>query len=193
MRHDRQQRGKTVPKPISALAILVLAFGAMADEPDLSPVTSLAVDLERVVELGTVSPVDGITSAGQPDKAALEVFAGSGYTTVIDMRSREEDRGFDEAEFVEALGMHYVEFPIASEDDVSFDSARKLDELLQSSPGPVLVHCASGNRVGALLALRASLHGAGDEDALKLGRDGGLTRLEPVVRERFAEGDKRGQ
>lgn len=182
-----------MPKPISALVILVLAFGAMAGEPDLSPVTSLAVDLERVVELGTVSPVDGITSAGQPDKAALKVFADSGYATVIDMRGREEDRGFDEAAFVENQGMHYVAFPIASEDDVSFDSARKLDDLLQSSAGPVLVHCASGNRVGALLALRASLHGADDEDALKLGRDGGLTRLEPVVRERLAERENRGQ
>lgn len=179
-----------MPKPISALAILVLAFGAMADEPDLSPVTSLAVDLERVVAVGKVAAVDGISSAGQPDKAALAVFADNGYATVIDMRARDEDRGFDEAAFVESLGMHYVAFPIASEDDVSFDSARKLDELLRSSPGPVLVHCASGNRVGALLALRASLHGADDAEALAFGREGGLTRLEPVVRERLADDDK---
>lgn len=179
-----------MPKPISALAILVLAFGAVADEQDLSPVTSLAVDVDRVVELGTVSPVDGITAAGQPDKAALEVFADSGYATVIDMRGSDEDRGFDEAALVESLGMHYVAFPIASEDDVSFNSARKLDELLQSSPGPVLVHCASGNRVGALLALRASLQGADDAEALAFGREGGLTRLEPLVRERLAEDGK---
>jgi uncharacterized protein (TIGR01244 family) len=165
----------------------------MADQPDLAPVTSLAVDLQRVAELGTVSPVDGITSAGQPDKAALEVFADSGYATVIDMRGREEDRGFDEAAFVEELGLHYVAFPIENEEDISFARARQLDELLRELPGPVLVHCASGNRVGALLALRASLGGAADEDALKLGRDGGLTRLEPVVRERLAEGDNRGQ
>lgn len=179
-----------VPKPISALAILVLAFGALADEPDLSPVTSLAVDLERVVELGMVSPVDGITSAGQPDKEALQVFADSGYATVIDMRAREENRGFDEAAFVEELGLRYIAFPIDSEDAVSFANARKLDELLRDSPGPVLVHCASGNRVGALLALRGSLNGADDEQALQLGRDGGLTRLEPVVRERLAEDDR---
>ena len=179
-----------MPRPISALAVLLLAFGAMADEPDLAPVSSLTVDLERVVELGTVSPVDGITSAGQPDKAALEVFADSGYATVIDMRGRDEDRGFEEAAFVEELGLHYVAFPIESEDDVSFAKARQLDELLRENPGPILVHCASGNRVGALLALRASLNGADDEDALRLGRDGGLTRLEVVVRERLAAGDR---
>jgi uncharacterized protein (TIGR01244 family) len=184
-----ERRGNIVRKPITALTILFLAFTAAADEPDLTSVTRLKVDLGQVVELGTVSAVDGITSAGQPDKAALEVFADVGYATVIDMRAAEEDRGFEEAAFVEELGMHYVAFPIASEDAVSFDNARKLDELLQEYPGPVLVHCASGNRVGALLALRASLDGADDEQALALGREGGMTRLEGLVRKRLAEGD----
>ena len=175
---------------ISALTILALAFGAMAQEPDLGAVTGLKVDLKQVVELGTVSPVEGISSAGQPDKAALEVFNDAGYSTVIDMRAEDEDRGFEEAAFVEELGMHYVAFPIANEDEISFESARKLDELLQQYPGPVLVHCASGNRVGALLALRASLDGADDEQALALGREGGLTRLEGLVRKRLEERDQ---
>ena len=172
---------------ISALTILALAFGVLAQEPDLTPVTSLKVDLEQVVRLGTVSPVDGITAAGQPDKAGFEVFAKSGYATVIDTRAADEDRGLEEAEFVEDLGMHYVAFPIASEDDVSFESARKLDELLQRYPGPVLVHCASSNRVGAILALRASLHGADDAEALAVGREGGMTRLEGLVKKRLEE------
>ncbi len=104
------------------------------------------------------------------------------------MRAEDEDRGFDEAAFVEELGLHYVAFPIASEDAISFDSARKLEELLQEYPGPVLVHCASSNRVGALLALRASLEGADNDQALEMGREGGLTRLEDIVRKRLAEG-----
>ncbi len=174
----------------SALVVLGLAFGVVADETDFGPVSRLTVDLEKVVELGTVSPVDGITSAGQPDEAALEVFADAGYATVIDMRGEAEDRGFDEAAVVEALGLHYVTMPIENDAAISFDNARKLDALLQEYPGPVLVHCASGNRVGALLALRASLEGADDERALALGREGGLTRLERVVQERLAGEDK---
>jgi uncharacterized protein (TIGR01244 family) len=170
--------------------MLVVAFGAIADEPGLSQGAGPKADLERVVELGTVSPVEGITVSGQPDKAALQVFADSGYTTVIDMRGRDEERGFEEAAFVEELGLRYVAFPIEDEADISFENAEILDELLREHSGPVLVHCASGNRVGALLALRASLDGADDEDALQLGREGGLTRLEGVVRERLAEGEK---
>ena len=174
-------------RPISALMTIAIAFAAVADQPDLRPVSSLKVDLDRVVELGTVSSVDGITSAAQPDEAALEVFADAGYATVIDLRGEGEDRGFDEAAVVEELGLHYVSLPIEGKDDISFDNARKLDELLQEYPGPVLVHCGSGNRVGALLALRASLAGKDDESALELGRTGGLTGLESVVQERLAE------
>ena len=175
---------------ISLLALLALAFGATADETDLGGVTGLKVDLDRVVELGTVSPVDGVTSAGQPDKAALEVFADVGYATIIDLRGANENRGFEEAAVVEELGMHYVALPIESKDAISFENARKLDALLEEYPGPVLVHCGSGNRVGALLALRASLDGADDESALATGLDGGLTGLEEVVKERLAEGDE---
>ena len=172
---------------ITALVVCALALGAVADETDLGAVTSLKVDLDQVVELGTVSSVDGITSAGQPDEAALEVFADAGYATVIDLRGTGEDRGFDEAAVVEDLGLHYVTLPIAGKDAISFDNARKLDGLLKEYPGPVLVHCGSGNRVGALLALRASLDGADDEKALALGREGGLSSLEGVVRERLDE------
>jgi uncharacterized protein (TIGR01244 family) len=184
------KRGVTVLRYTSALIIFALAFGAVADETDFRGVTGLKVDLEQVVELGTVSSAEGVTSAGQPDEEALEVFADAGYATVIDLRGTEEDRGFDEAAVVEDLGLHYVNMPIGDKDAISFDNARKLDELLEQYPGPVLVHCGSGNRVGALLALRASLDGADDEKALALGLEGGLTSLEGVVRERLAEGDE---
>jgi hypothetical protein len=47
------------------------------------------------------------------------------------------------------------------------------------------MHCGSGNRVGAVLALRQSLNGASDEESIQYGKDAGLTRLEDVVRERL--------
>jgi uncharacterized protein (TIGR01244 family) len=184
------KRAHAVIRAIGGLLVFAFAFGAVADETNLQAVTGLKVDLERVVELGIVSAVDGVTSAGQPDEAALEVFADSGYATVIDLRGAGEDRGFDEAEAVEELGLHYVTMPIDDKDAISFDNARRLDELLDEYPGPALVHCRSGNRVGALFALRASLDGADDDTALALGREGGLTSLEGVVRERLAEGDE---
>ncbi|MDH3482305.1 MAG: protein tyrosine phosphatase family protein [Gammaproteobacteria bacterium] len=159
-----------------------LALSACAGDIEATPASPLKVDLENVVADGVVRPVDGITSAGQPDEAAFGIFADSGYAAVIDLRTDGEDRGLDEKAVVEGLGMDYVSLPIGS-DGISFENARALDELLKAYDKPVLVHCASANRVGALLALRASLGGADDETAMQLGRQGGMTRLEPKVRE----------
>ena len=54
-------------------------------------------------------------------------------------------------------------------------------------PVPVLLHCGSGNRVGALLALAAfHVDGRPADAALQYGLDSGLTRLEPVVRDHLS-------
>ena len=170
------------------LSLLLGFVAACAANNGSDPGPSTYVEIASVIESGHVQPVDGITAAGQPDMAALKVFAESGYVAIVDMRGPDEDRGIDDEKgVVEGLGLEYVAFPITSEDELSFDRARELDELIQTYDGPVLVHCASSNRVGAMLALRHSLNGASDEEALQHGREGGLTRLEPVVVKRLAE------
>ena len=160
------------------LALLLAGQIAYAGDATTDP---LKVDLDQVVEQGRVSPVDGITSAGQPDEAALRIFSESGYVAVIDMRTPGEDRGLDEPATVTGLGMEYLAFPIDS-GDITLDKARELDELLAQYDEPVLVHCASANRVGALLALREYLASGDAEKALQTGREGGMTRLEGDVR-----------
>lgn len=167
------------------MLVAVFTAPAFAGDVDSSAVTSLKVDIAAVKELGTVSAVDGMTASGQPDAAALEVFAESGYAAVIDLRGPDEERGFDQQAAVEDLGMDYINLPVVGRDGVSFDNAGKLSDILDRYDAPVLVHCGSSNRVGALVALGASLDGAADDAALEAGREAGLTRLEGVVRERL--------
>jgi len=130
-----------------------------------------------------VTPVDGISSTGQPDEAALQVFADSGYVAVIDLRTDKEKRGIEEAAVVEGFGMQYVNVPIAGVKGVNFESARALQQVLADFDEPVLVHCGSGNRVGALLALGQVLDGADHESAIEHGKTAGMTVLEKRVRE----------
>ena len=82
-------------KLILLLGLVVSAASLLADEVNLRPVSDLKVDLDAVVERGEVHPVDGVTTAGQPDEASLKVFAESGYAAVIDLRTAGEDRGMD--------------------------------------------------------------------------------------------------
>ena len=143
------------------------------------------VNIGDVRAIEDLQPIDGITSSGQPDAEALEVVAASGYVAVIDMRGSNENRGLDEKAVIETLGLEYVEFPLVGSEAISFENARQLDKLLAEFDGPVLLHCGSGNRVGAILALRHSLQGADDKDAMEFGKSAGLTSLEPVVKDRL--------
>jgi uncharacterized protein (TIGR01244 family) len=133
-------------------------------------------------------PIPGITTAGQPSADQLAGVAKSGIKTVIDLRGLAEDRGMDERAAVEKLGMSYVTLPVEGGNGVTFANATALDKLLAGAKGPVLVHCATGNRAGALLALRAKLKGADNDSALALGVASGLTGLKPAVEKKLEQG-----
>ena len=132
--------------------------------------------------------LEGITAAGQPSASALEAAAKSGYKSVIDLRAPSEDRGFDEKAVVEGLGMTYMSLPVEGPGGVSYANAGKLDKLLAELPKPILLHCSSGNRVGALIALRASAGGMDDGAALELGVANGLGSLKSTVEQKLATG-----
>ncbi len=131
-------------------------------------------------------PIEGLLSGGQPTPEHLEQAARAGYKTVINLRDPAEG-GFEwEEETTTRLGMRYVNLPVAGVSGLTRENVERLDAALGEAlaEGPVLLHCGSGNRNGALLALReAWLRGADPEKAIELGKAAGLTRLEGEVRE----------
>ena len=127
-------------------------------------------------------PQPGPHTGGQPSQDDLARLKSEGVRTVIDLRGPQEDRGYDEAAEAQRLGLHYIALPIAGKDDITPANAAALHALLKERDGEVLLHCASGNRVGALLALAAvQVDGASPEAALTLGRAAGLKLLPTVA------------
>lgn len=126
---------------------------------------------------------DDFYVAGQPTAQELVEFAGDGGRHVIDLRGPSESPGFDEAAVVREAGMTYHKLPITGAAGLTRENVRSLDSLLSRLEGEkTLLHCASANRVGALMALRAKwLYGASEAEALALGREHGLTSLQPQV------------
>ncbi len=123
-------------------------------------------------------PLEGVATAGQPDREQLERLAEAGYKTVIDLRTPGEPRGFDEPEIVGRAGMEYVSIPVGHEDidDGAFDRFREL--MADQGRRPVLVHCSSANSVGALLIPYLILdEGNSPEDARDIAARVGLRRL----------------
>jgi len=120
-------------------------------------------------------------SAGQPSEQVLSQLAKKGLVNVINLRGNGEFDGFDEPRLVGSLNMNYQSLPIANAADINFENASKLDAMLNASDEPTLVHCGSGNRVGALIALNHFAKNGDLEQALQAGRDAGMTRLEERV------------
>jgi uncharacterized protein (TIGR01244 family) len=133
-----------------------------------------------------LQPRPGLHTSGQPTLEQLDTLAAQGVHTVIDLRGADEDRGYDEAAELKSRGMAYHSLPINGKDDLNADNAAALKRLLDASGGDVLIHCHTGNRAGALLALMAAKdEGLAPEKAMELGKNAGMTSLAPVVEEKL--------
>ena len=131
------------------------------------------------------TPVAGVVTAGQPSAAQLEALAQAGLRTVVDLRASAEPRGFDEAERVRAAGMTYHPVPVTPT-TLGADEFEAVRELLRArDTRPTLVHCASGNRVGALLIPYLVLDdGRSPDEALAIAHEVGL-RSDDLARVAF--------
>ncbi|GAB3030370.1 MULTISPECIES: sulfur transferase domain-containing protein [Oleiagrimonas] len=135
-------------------------------------------------------PGAGAYCGGQPTDEQIAAFAREGGECVINLRPLAEQAGWDEAAAVKAHGMTYVHIPVANPDDLTRDAAAKLAQATQQHDvSRMLIHCASGQRVGALVALKAGwIDGQSVDEAIATGREAGLDRLEPVVRAKLQAG-----
>ena len=122
---------------------------------------------------------------GQPSSRQLVDAKAMGLQQIINLRPTTEDAGFDEVSEVAGLGVAYHCLPISGRADLTLENVHRFEALLTSAGDvPVLVHCASGNRVGALFALRAAwLQGQNVEAALQIGKQHGLTSMLDAVKE----------
>jgi len=131
-------------------------------------------------------PMAGVLSGGQPTQEQVEIAARAGFRTVVNLRT-DAETGFEwEQAVVEDLGMRYVQIPVAGGKGLTREIIERIDDALDSAikNGPVLLHCASGNRIGAVLALRAAwLEELAAEAAISYGLASGMTSLEPLTRE----------
>lgn len=137
-------------------------------------------------------PDKGVMAAAQPTGEQLQVLAEEGYKTVIDLRAPEEPRGYDEVEAAKANGLTYVNVPVTIEnmDQATID---RFVKVMDKAEKPILLHCASSNRVGALWYAYLVEKGMAPAEALEKGRAAGLKnpeltkKIEALVAERQAK------
>ncbi|HLH40514.1 MAG TPA: tyrosine-protein phosphatase [Bryobacteraceae bacterium] len=124
---------------------------------------------------------DLLYRGGQPSRAGFKNLASLGVKTIIDLREVGEHSQADEAFWVKADGMRYVNIPLAGlSAPRDADVAKALALLNDSSAGPVFIHCRRGaDRTGTIVACYRIWHDHWqNRQALDEARHLGMSRFE---------------
>ena len=154
---------------VASALIVAAAFAAEISPPSESGrkqriERALGTDVPRVLCLD-----DSFTTGGQPTGEAYVKAAANGFRAVLSLRTNSE--GVDlvlERARVKSNRMRYFNIPVNS----AAPRAEQADEFLRiardKTNHPMLVNCASANRVGAfMMILRVVEQGWSEEQALE--------------------------
>jgi len=161
-----------------AAGSLLLAFAMNGVAADTDVLASLP---------GHIAVDSRLHVSAQPSIEALTKLGSAGVRTVIDLRPDSETPDLDEKAVVESSGLIYRALPVAGKTGLTRENVSAFDGLLaEAKDGKVLLHCASGNRVGAMMALRARwLLGKSADEAMAIGKAAGMTGLAADVKSLF--------
>lgn len=143
------------------------------------------IDLENMFE-PYFRPDDNTIVCGALDDEKVATLAAAGVELVLNLQP-DDELSFDERAAVERAGMYYEQLPISGANDLKQLNILAFDNILRQYHGKkTVLHCGSGNRAGAAVALRAGwLRGRKMDTALERGRSHGLTKLEEEVHNRL--------
>jgi protein tyrosine phosphatase (PTP) superfamily phosphohydrolase (DUF442 family) len=132
---------------------------------------------EGILNFAKVS--DRLYRGAQPNSEGIKSLKNLGVKTIINLRMTEESWK-DEAALAVAHGISYTNVPFRGFGRPSDEQVQKVLEIIETSPGPVFVHCLHGcDRTGTVVACYRIKHDRWPtETALKEAAVHGLSWLE---------------
>ncbi len=126
-----------------------------------------------------------VGTAGVVAEGGFEEAKRLGYRTVINLNTAEEG-AIEEDERVRRVGLDYVSIEVPTEAPTLAQVETFAGYVDDPANYPILVHCVSSNRVGAMWALYRAAAGVPGEIAIQEGRTVGLKpSREGAVREQL--------
>jgi uncharacterized protein (TIGR01244 family) len=151
-----------------------------------------AADTETFGIPNATFPEPGVMAAGQPTGEQIQLLAEEGYKTLIDLRAPAEPHGVPEPEAARQNGMAYVNIPITL-DTLGHATIDRFLEAMETAQRPILLHCSSSNRVGALYYAWLVLEkGVSPQEALKRSKAAGLRAPELIDKVAKLVAERRG-
>jgi len=161
----RSSTRRSRPGARGLAAVLVLVGAPLAAQ---IPET---VDPAEIPRYRVLRP--GLAVGGQPSPQALMRLEEMGFKTIVNLRTRQEGAA-EQEQVVRALGLDSVWVPVSSR-TFSIEAVEAVEKVLQDPErGPVLLHCAGSDRVGAVWAVIQVREGRSLEEAEAAGRAAGL-------------------
>ena len=108
----------------------------------------LALESFESGSVDLVDPHDWISLEKQPTAAELEQASKDGVQTVINLRPSASTPDSTSAPIVTGLGMHTRISRSGAQAELTDDIFEESRALLRDAERPILLHCASANRVG---------------------------------------------
>jgi protein tyrosine phosphatase (PTP) superfamily phosphohydrolase (DUF442 family) len=131
---------------------------------------SLKDDVPRILCIN-----EDFATGAQPSGSAYSKLAANGFHSVLNLRTAEEGADLEmERKLVTGAGMRYFSIPVISTAPRP-EQADQFIRIVKDTPNhPMLIHCASANRVGAFMMIyRTVEHGWPEEkayeEAVKIG------------------------
>jgi uncharacterized protein (TIGR01244 family) len=154
----------------TVLPLLLLAAAAAAPAAELPE----SVEAGRIPAYRRLSPA--LAAAGQPSPEALAALDELGVRTVVNLRTDLEGAAAEKP-VVEAQGIRYVSIPVTPDAFSAADVDAVQAVLADGAAAPVLLHCASANRVGGVVAVLEARGGRSLDEAIAAGKAAGLHGL----------------
>ena len=115
--------------------------------------------------------------SGQPDREVFKNLKDKGLDLVINIRTPEEmealekEKGFDEASFLDSLGIPYVMASIGGKTGYTVEAIEKINEAILGHNGNIMIHCRSAGRAtNAWVAWLINYYKMPVDDAISLGK-----------------------
>jgi len=149
--------------------------------------TTESLNKSEKIELGNIPNLSVYSNthflAGQPTAEDIPLLKEKDIQLIINLRTEDEDLGFEEKKVIEEAGIKYTNIPFTS-GTLTDEKIEKIRGLLRDTNNqPMMMHCGSANRVGAVwLIYRVLDEGWKYEDALEDAKSVGLKSAELTER-----------
>lgn len=157
------------PGRILSLALLMLAVaGPAAAQMAQAP---FGEKVGAITYYNRAAPF--VATAGLLAEGGVAEARALGFKTIVDLRGPQEGIAEEEAA-ARAAGLGYLNIPVTTKAPTPEQLAAFAAAVEDSANWPVLMHCVSANRAGAMWALYRASKGVPPEVAIEEGRAQGL-------------------